>query len=149
MARSLSIKVPTSTIIAEIEKAIAEIDKAVASYPADFEKYEKASEIYKKKVAKFIADYLAKNANKIGYNYDSDIRLTVAHSSRIELVIDASKIADFPEKPVEPKKPNQSEWIGREHTNRKQLLEKNLRLLRMTSQEEVNASTYGAIMELL
>lgn len=149
MARSLSIKVPTSTIIAEIEKAIAEIDKAVATYPVDFEKYEKASELYKKKVAKFISEYVSKNSNKIGYDYTADIRLTQAHGGRVELTIDASKIADFPEKPVEPKKPNQSEWIGREHTNRKNLLEKNLRLLRMTSQEEVNASTYGAIMELL
>lgn len=149
MARSISVKVPTSTLIAEIENKIAEIDKAIANYPDDVEKYEKASEAYKKKVAKFISDYVAKNSNKVGYDYESEIRISTNYNGRVELVLDKDKIAGFPEKPSEPRKPNQTEWFGREHATRKQMLEKNLRILKMTSQEEVNASTYGAIMELL
>lgn len=149
MARAVSVKVPTSTLIAEIEKKIAEIDKAIASYPADVEKYDKATEVYKKKVAKFISDYVSKNANKIGYNFDSDIRISTNYNGRIELVFDHAKIDGFPERPEEPKKPNQTEWFGREHSTRKAMLEKTLKVLRMTSQEEVNASTYGSVMELL
>jgi hypothetical protein len=55
----------------------------------------------------------------------------------------------FPKRPEMPQTPNQREWFGREHNTRKELLERNLRILKMTSQEEVNASTYGAIMEII
>ena len=149
MARSISVKVPTSALISEIEKKIADIDKAIASYPADYEKYEKAVEAYNKKVVKFIAEYVGKNLNKIGDDYSSDIRVSQNYNGRVELVVDKDKIEGFPVKPEQPTKPNQTEWFGREHTTRRGILEKNLRILKMTSQEEVNASTYGAILELL
>jgi hypothetical protein len=55
----------------------------------------------------------------------------------------------FPEKPEEPVKPNQKEWFGREHQTRKQILERNLKVLRMTTQEEVSASSYSSVMELI
>jgi hypothetical protein len=149
MARNISVKVPTSALIAEVEKKIAEIDKAIASYPADYEKYEKQLDKYRKEVVKFIADYVGKNLNKIGDDYSSDIRISHNYQGRVELIVDKDKIEGFPEKPEEPRKPNQQEWFGREHTTRKGILEKNLRILRMTNQEEVNATTYGAILELL
>ena len=148
MARNISVKVPVSTLVAEIENKIAEIDEAIANYPAEREAFEKANEEYKATLAKFVADYVVKNIDKIGYNYDDTIRLT-GRGSVVELEFKTDAIADFPQKPVEPVRPNQSEWFGREHTNRRNLLEKNLRILKMTSQEEVNASTYGAIMEIL
>ena len=149
MARNISVKVPTSALVSEIESKIAEIDKAIASYPADYEKYEKAVETYNKKVVKFIAEYVGKNLNKIGDDYSSDIRVSHNYNGRVELIVDKDKIEGFPVKPEEPRKPNQTEWFGREHTTRKGILEKNLRILKMTTQEEVNASTYGAILELL
>ena len=149
MARALSVKVPTSAVIAQIEEAIKKIDKDVASYPADYEKYEKESEAYKKKVAKFVSEFVAKNASKIGYDYTSDIRLTQAHSGRVELTFDADKIVGFPERPVAPMKPNQNEWIGNKHLNRKEVLEQNLRILRMTTQEEINASSYSTVIDLI
>ena len=148
MARNISVKVPVSTLVAEIENKIAEIDEAIKNYPAEREAYNKANEAYKAEVAKFVADFVAKNIDKIGYDYDDTIRL-MGRGSIVELEFKTDAIAGFPEKPVEPVRPNQSEWFGREHTNRRNLLEKNLRILKMTSQEEVNASTYGAIMEIL
>jgi hypothetical protein len=149
MARSISVKVPTSAVIAQIEEAIKKIDTAIASYPADYEKYEKDTETYKKKVVKAIADFVSKNANKIGYDYGSEIRLNFGHSGRLELNFDTDKIIGFPVKPVEPKKPNQSEWIGNKHLNRKEVLEQNLKVLRMTTQEEISASTYSSIIDLI
>lgn len=149
MARAISVKVPVSAVIAEVEKKIAEIDKAVASYPADVEKYDKAVEVYKKKIAKFVSDFVAKNATKIGYEHDSVIRLSTSYTGRLELHFDSSKIEGFPERPTEVPKPNQSEWIGNKHLNRKEVLEKNLKVLRMTNQEEVNASTYSAVLDLI
>lgn len=149
MARNISVKVPVASLIAEIESKIAEIDEAVASYPAEREAYEKAQEAYKGEVVAFMAKFLTSNSHSVGYDYDDTLRINRTYGGRFELVLDTDAIADFPKEPVSPEKPNQREWFGRDHTTRKELLEKNLRILRMTSQEEVNASTYGAIMEIL
>jgi hypothetical protein len=149
MARALSVKVPTAAVIAQIEEKIAEIDAQVASYPADYEKYEADLETYKADVAKAIIDFVGKNVDKIGYDYGSDLRINNSHNGRLEITFDADKIVGFPKRPVEPKKPNQSEWYGNKHINRKEVLEQNLRILRMTSQEEINASSYSSVMDLL
>lgn len=149
MARSISVKVPTSLLISQIENRIAEIDKAVAEYPAKREQYERDQEAYKSQVAEFITNYLSKNAHLVGYDHDSVIRVSRSYNGRVELTFDAQAISGFPVEPKCPEQPNQREWFGRDHQTRKSLLEKNLTILKMTSQEEVNASTYGAIMELL
>jgi len=149
MARSISVKVPTALIVQQIEERIAQIDKDIEDYHAKRDKFEKDSESHKKAVAKFVSDYLSKNANKVGYDHDSVIRISTHYSQRVELVFDTSAMPGFPVRPEAPSQPNQREWFGREHATRKELLEKNLRILKMTSQEEVNASTYGAIMEII
>ena len=150
MARNISVKIPTSTLIAQIESAIAEIDEAIANYPALLEKYEADSEAYKTKVAEFISDYLSKNAVKVGYDYDSVIRISQSHyNNKAEILFDTQAIVGYPERPVRPEQPDSTRTYGREYTTKRSILERNLKILRMTSQEEVNASTYGAIMELL
>ena len=149
MARSISVKIPTSALISQIESKIAEIDTAIANYPAQREQYERDVEAYKTKVIEFISDYLNKNSRAVGYDYNSVIRISQGYNSRFDLTFDTDSIEGFPTRPTEPKKPNQQEWFGREHATQKQLLERNLKILKMTSQEEVNASTYGAVMELL
>jgi hypothetical protein len=149
MARSISVKIPTAKLIEQIEGRIAEIDKAIEEYPAKREAYEKSNEAYKAEVAEFISNYISKNAKQVGYDYDSVIRISTNYSGRVELLFDISAIPGFPKKPESPEQPNQKEWFGRDHRSRKELLEKNLRILQMTSQEEVSASTYGAVMEIL
>ena len=149
MARNISVKVPVASLLAVIEHKFAEIDEAVANYPAEREAYEKAQEQYKEDVVTFLAEFLTSNRHSVGYDQNDTLRIDRRYGGRFELVVDTDAIADFPKEPVAPSKPNQNEWFGRDHTTRKSLLEKNLRILRMTSQEEVNASTYGAIMEIL
>jgi hypothetical protein len=149
MARALSVKVPTSSVIAQIESAIAEIDEAVASYPADVEKYNLELEIYKNEVAIAIIKFISDNTTKIGYETKDLIQINTNYRNRLELNFDADAIPGFPVRPTEPKKPNQSEWYGNKHINRKEVLEQNLRILRMTTQEEINASSYSSVMDLL
>jgi|SRR5210317_2528617 hypothetical protein len=149
MARNISVKVPVATLVAEIENRIAEIDEAVATYPAEREAYEKAQEKYKEDVVAFLAEFLTSNSHSVGYDHNDTLRISRTYGGRFELVMDTDAISEFPKEPVAPSKPNQREWFGRDHATRKELLEKNLRILKMTSQEEVNASTYGAIMEIL
>jgi hypothetical protein len=149
MARSISVKVPTALIVQQIEERIAQINQEIEEYPAKRDQYEADLEAYKQKVADFISDYLSKNAKKIGYGYEDTIRISTNYSNRVELIFTTEAIPGFPKKPEAPTAPNQREYFGREHATRKELLEKNLRILKMTSQEEVNASTYGAIMEII
>ena len=148
MARSISVKIPTVSLIATLENKIAEIDEAVASYPAEREQFDQDIETYKDKMAQAVAKFLKSNSAKVGYNHDDLVRINHAYNGRLELTFDTEAL-NFPERPTEPKRPNQSQWFGREHATRKELLEKNLKILRMTSKEEVSASTYGAVMELL
>ena len=148
MARSISVKIPTSKLIESIEARIAEIDQDIEQYPAKREQYEKDLEAYKAEISNFIADYLGNNLDKVGFGYEDIIRIH-NYGHRVEIVFDPSAIVGFPKRPEAPSAPNQSEHFGREYTTRKSLLEKNLRILKMTTQEEVSASTYGAIMEIL
>lgn len=149
MARALSVKVPTASVIAQIEKSIAEIDAAVASYPADVEKYKTETETYKAEVAKFITQFVSENVSNIGYESSDLIQIGTNYRNRLELTFDADAIPGFPKRPVEPVKPNQSQWYGNKHINRKEVLEQNLNILRMTTQEEINASSYSTVMDLL
>ena len=149
MARSISVKIPTASLIQTIEAKIAEIEAEIAEYPAKREEYEKATEAYKTKVAEFVSDYLTKNISKIGYDYDSTIRITRSYADKVSLEFDSDSISNFPKRPTEPEKPNAHKHYGRDYATQKDLLEKNLKILRMTSQEEVSASTYGAVMEIL
>ena len=151
MARTLSVKIPTATLIADIEASIAQIDADLASYPERVKQYEADLANYKTEVVKFATNYITNNANKIGFEYDSQIRLVQNHYSqhKFEIELDISVIANFPQKPVKPSQPNQNEHFGREYTTRKAILEKNLRILKMTSQEEVNASSYSSVIDLI
>lgn len=151
MARTLSVKIPTATLIADVEATIAKIDADLATYPERVKQYEADLATYKTDVVKFATDYITANADKIGFDYDSPIRLVQNHYSqnKFEIELDISVIANFPEKPVKPEQPNQNQHFGREYTNRKAILEKNLRILKMTSQEEVNASSYSSVIDLI
>ena len=148
MARSISVKVPTATLITQLEAKIAEIDEAIANYPAERKQYEKDQEAYKAKVAEFVTKFITHNTDRIGYDYDSTIKLAT-RGSIVELEFRTDSIEGFPKPPESPSEPNQRTYYGRDWVSPKQLLEKNLKILRMTSQEEVSASTYGAVMELL
>jgi hypothetical protein len=148
MARSISVKIPTANLIATIEAKIAEIDAEIASYPARREQFERDLDAYKAKVTEFVSNYLTLNANKVGFEHDSAVRIGHAYNGRLEIQFDADAI-ELPKRPTEPERPNQNRHYGNTYANQKDLLEKNLKILRMTSQEEVSASTYGAVMDIL
>jgi len=155
MARSISVKVPTAVIIREIEDKLAEIDKSVKDYPALREQYEKDIEVYRKQMLAFVLLYLSNNEEKIIHGSFSSptstdvIRVYRNFANRVELSFSTDAIAGFPEEPAAVPVPNQPEYFGNQRVTKKALLEKNLRILKMTSQEEVSATTYGALMEIL
>ena len=149
MARSISVKVPTSLLVQTIEDRVAEIEQAVAEYPAKREQYERDLATYKTKLIEFVSSFIVGNSHLIGEEWDSVIRLTGGRNNRVELEFEPDAIENFPKRPTEPERPNQQKYYGRDYSTQKELLEKNLKILKMTSQEEVSASTYGAVMEIL
>lgn len=146
MARTMSVKIPVAALISDIEKSIAKIDVAVAEYPAKKAEYEAAVRQYDKDLVAH-AILALNNPDNIGTEYGSLVRISKSHYG-VSVEFDTEALG-FPKKPEEPERPNKTEWFGREHATRKQILERNLKVLRMTTQEEVSASSYSSVMELI
>lgn len=147
MARSLAVKVPTASLITLVEEKIATIKSAMASYPADVKQYEAEVRSHQAELVKSVIKVLTENPELIGENYDRPIRVGYGYRG-VEVSINASALG-LPERPKEPQDPNARTWFGREHATPLEMLEKTLKVLKLTQQEEVNASTYSSVMDLL
>jgi len=147
MARSLSVKIPTASLIADIEASLAKIEADLAEYPAQVEAYRKAKAEHQELVIKSVIEALGK-PELIGNEYNSPIRVSNDYGNSVQVRVDTELLA-LPEAPREPKKPNEHTYFGRDYTTRKSLLERNLKVLKMTSQEEVSATTYNTVIDLL
>ena len=146
MARALSVKVPTASLIALVENKIAEINSAIAKYPSAKEQYKEDLKAYKKSVLDLALAKITSNPEVLFDNDNLDVG--TSYGGDVQITLD-KELFELPEMPTEPEKPNTKEWIGKEHTTRLSVLEKTLAVLKMTTQEEVNASTYNSVMELL
>jgi hypothetical protein len=146
MARALSVKVPTSSLIALLEDKIATIQTAIADYPKAKEQYKADLKAYKRSVLDLAIAKITSNPEVL---FDKD-SLDVGTSYRNDVQITLDKdLFELPEMPEQPEDPNRKEWIGKDHTTKLSVLEKTLAVLKLTTQEEVNASTYNSVMELL
>jgi len=148
MARTLSVKIPTSSLIADIEKSIAKIDEDVANYAEAVKNYKEEIKAYEAEVMAKAKEALS-NPDNIGTDSSSPVRLTSSYRYNSISVEFDTDVLGFPKKPEEPVRPNQKESFGREYTTRKEILERNLRILKMTTQEEVSASSYSAVIDLI
>jgi hypothetical protein len=151
MARSLAVKIPTAVLIADIEASIAKIEAEVAEYPAKRQKYEADSKQYEADCVAHAINLLTNKSDLIGDTYESLIRVSFGGGYRggnITVAFDTDALG-FPVRPECPDNPNEKSSYGREWTTKLDLLKKNLKVLKMTNQEEVNASTYNTVMELL
>jgi hypothetical protein len=145
MARSVSVKLPTSVVVEMIENKLAEIAKAEADYP-------KLLSAYKKDIVSFtenLLDLANKNKKNVvdygEYEFEggkiainSDWRGSVSIALGKDLV---AKIGTKPEKPSDP-----DTW---QNKDKKEKLEKTLALLKLTSQETITSSTYNSVLDLL
>jgi hypothetical protein len=145
MARAVSVKIPTAKVIEMIENKLAEMNKAVKEYPALLNAYNKANKDYTKSAIELVN----KNANKAvsyqEFDWTSDqISVSSDYRGSITLAIGrvlSAKLGEKPEKPEDP-----TNWTFKQNLEQ---LEKTLKLLRMTEQESVSASTYNSVLDLL
>ena len=148
MARSLAVKVPTASLIALVEEKIASIKSAMATYPADVKQYEIDQTAHKKAVVASVIKALQENPELVGESYGDPIRVSLGYNGNVDVSFDKVALG-FPESPNKPENPNQQRSFGREWATPLEMLEKTLRVLELTAQEEVNASTYSSVMDLL
>jgi hypothetical protein len=150
MARSLSVKIPTATLIADVEATIAKIEADLLTYPADVEAHRQATKAHQEVILKAVVEAI-KNPDNIGHEYDTNAIVRVGtggYGNRVSISVNTDLLA-LPTAPEAPSNPNERTHYGREYTTKLELLKKNLKVLKMTNQEEVNASTYNTVMELL
>jgi hypothetical protein len=148
MARTMSVKIPTASLIADIEKSIAKIDADVEAYSGLRKQYDLDVKKYNEELIAHAIKALSDPTN-IGTEYGSLVLLkTNNYRNDVEVSFDVEGLG-FPKKPEEPSKPNDKTYFGREYISRKELLNRNLRILKMTTQEEVSASSYSAVIDLI
>jgi hypothetical protein len=147
MARSLSVKIPTASLIKDIELSLAKIEADIKNYPLHLEAYREKKAAHREKVVLAVIQALGNPLN-IGTEYGSVVRVEHRYNNQVSVTVD-SDVLGLPEAPKEPEKPNERQSFGRDYVTRKELLERNLKVLKMTSQEEVSASTYNTVIDLL
>jgi hypothetical protein len=145
MARSVSVKLPTSVVVEMIENKLAEIAKAEADYP-------KLLSAYKKEIVSFTADLIdlvSKNKKSIvdysDYgNQEENISINSDYRGSVSIAVGKEFVAKIGEKPEKPSDPDT--WQNRD---KKEKLEKTLSLLKLTTQETITSSTYNSVLDLL
>jgi predicted PP-loop superfamily ATPase len=148
MARSISVKIPTASVLSLVEDKVAQLKTEIAEYPARLEAYKAERKAYTKRVAEAVANAIISGGQELFEGEWQDIvRLTRAYSGGTEITIGKNLMAQFDlgEAPVEPINP--SNHYGAE--NKLKELEKTLTLLRLTPQETVTSSTYNSVLDLL
>ena len=147
MARSLSVKIPTASLIADIEASLAQIEADIKNYPLHLEAYREKKAAHQDKVVMAVIQALGNPLN-IGTERGSVVHVEYRYNNIVSISVNSDALG-LPEPPTEPKKPNEKEYYGRDYVSRKELLERNLKVLKMTNQEEVSASTYNTVIDLL
>ena len=145
MARSVSVKIPTSVVIEMIETKLAELKKAEADYP-------KLLSAYKKDIVSYTADLIdlvSKNKKSVvdyaDYgNQEDNISINSDYRGSITLAIGKELVAKLGNKPEKPEDPT-----GWHKDQKKTELEKTLKLLKLTEQETITSSTYNSVLDLL
>ncbi len=145
MARSVSVKLPTSVVVEMLENKLAEIAKVEAEYP-------KLLSAYKKEIVSFTADLIdliSKNKKSIvdysDYgNQEDNISISSDYRGSVSIAVGKEIVAKIGEKPEKPSDP--ATW---QNKDKKDKLEKTLSLLKLTTQETITSSTYNSVLDLL
>ena len=131
MSRSISVKVKTSVLIKALEKKLEDNKKAIEHNDKEDKRYELALEKYKANILKTHA----KNMKVLDVVYRNWTRkLDVTYEFHNDVII--------PDAPVIDKKSTLLNWQIEE-------IENAIRILKLTDEETVNASTFKSISQYL
>jgi hypothetical protein len=140
MSKSISVKVKVSTLISSLEKALKEREQRFANQEKEQALYEKAKEAYNLAILKLIKSKgVVTDASRNRWYSSNSKKNTVEFQVTMEL----PKVA-LPKEPEHPEAYPDHRY-ERETTEIKQAI----RVLKMTEQEYVNASTLKSVSEYL
>ena len=137
----LAVKIKTATLIEALEKALAEREKRWANQEKAQAEHEKEMEAYNQAVMKLVKSGNGKITDATeGYSY--------RHNKKSK-VQDFSVTVEIPKNLV-PKMPEQAETYREyEYKNETKEISSSIRVLKMTDQEYVSASTYKSVTQYL
>ena len=142
MSKSLSVKVKTTTLIKALEEALDKREKRWANQEKEMARHKKEVEAYNASILKLV------KAGK-GTIHDISENKWATRNDKNSTTITFSAEIKLPKSvmPVEPKEIDEM----REHTYKMETddISQALRILKMTDQEYVNASTYKSVAEYL
>ena len=133
MARSISVKVSTAKVIKALETKLADSEKAIKNNEKKRKDYEKVTKAWNKEVAELATKHFAKAEVSANENW------------RGELSIDFRLPAGTFTLPTKPELELERE-LGRYEVEE---IENAIRILKMTDEEVVNASTFKTIAQYL
>jgi predicted ribosome quality control (RQC) complex YloA/Tae2 family protein len=138
MSRQITVKVATSKVIKALEARLATLENDYNTQTAKEAKFGKAQEAWRKEIAKWAIANFSK-AENLRTNY---------RQWNNTLNVDFDIITKEGNFPAEPEKDFE---VIHQHTYRemKDEMENAIRILKMTDEETVNASTYNAIARYL
>ena len=136
--KAIQVKIATAKVIKALETKLAQLEKDYASQEANEAKHTKAVEAWKKEIGKWAIANFSK-AENLRTNY---------RQWNNTLNVDFDIITKEGNFPAEPEKDYET---IHQHTYRemKDEMENAIRILKMTDEETVNASTYNAIARYL
>ena len=133
MARNISVKVSTAKVIKALEDKLASAQKAVVSNEKKRKDYEKVEKAYAKQVADLAIKQIAKAQVSADKNWRDEVYV------RFEFPANTISI---PEKPQLELEQELSRYEVVE-------IENAIRILKMTDEEVVNASTFNKVAQYL
>lgn len=133
MARNISVKVSTAKVIKALEDKLASAQKAVLSNEKARKEYEKVEKVWQKEVAELAIKSISKGTVSADENWRSEVYV------RFEFPAGSIKV------PTKPTIELENE-LGRYEV---QEIENAIRILKMTDEEVVNASTFNKVAQYL
>lgn len=133
MSRALSVKVATPKVIKALEAKLEAGTKAIANNEKKRKEYEKVEKAWAKEVAELIIKQIAKADVTASENWRGEV------SVRIEVPAGTIKLPTQPQIQLEQE-------LGRYEVTE---IENAIRILKMTDEETVNASTFKTIAQYL
>jgi hypothetical protein len=136
--KAIQVKIATAKVIKALETKLAQLEKDYTSQEANEAKFQKAQEAWRKEIGKWAIANFSK-AENLRTNY---------RQWNNTLNVDFDIIVSEKDFPIEPEKDYET---IHQHTYRemKDEMENAIRILKMTDEETVNASTYNAIARYL
>ena len=137
MAKAINVKISTVKVIKALETRLAELNKNYANQEANEAKYDKVVEKWNKEIVKLVVPQMAKMENFSAFTrYDG--------TTSVSFNIPAG-LVNLPEQP----KREFEQIVEWKYNEQVEEMENALRILKMTDEETVNASTMKSISQYL